>query len=88
MASLLTPTRSPQRLSSKERQAVRTPSQEANVASGLILLLLIGVLVGFGITRMRRRLGLGVTGGTWVAVITGVIVLGLALWAYSVSGKH
>jgi hypothetical protein len=38
--------------------------------------------------RMRRRLGLGVTGGTWVAVITGVIVLGLALWAYSVSGKH
>ena len=58
------------------------------MASGLILLLLIGVLVGFGITRMRRRMGLGVTAGTWVAVITGVIVLGLALWAYSVSGKH
>ena len=58
------------------------------MASGLILLGFIGVLVGFGITRMRRRLGLGVTGGTWVAVITGVIVLGLALWAYSVSGKH
>jgi uncharacterized protein YqgC (DUF456 family) len=58
------------------------------VASGLILLAFIGALVGFGITRMRRRLGLGVTAGTWVAVITGVIVLGLALWAYSVSAKH
>ena len=58
------------------------------MASGLILLLLIGVLVGFGITRLRRRMGLGVTGGTWLAVIAGVVVLGLALWAYSVSGKH
>ena len=58
------------------------------MTSGLILLLLLGVLVGFGITRMRRRMGLGVTAGTWVAVIAGVVVLGLALWAYSVSGKH
>jgi uncharacterized protein YqgC (DUF456 family) len=58
------------------------------VASGLILLAFIGALVGFGVSRARRRLGLGVTAGTWVAVITGVIVLGLALWAYSVSGKH
>ena len=58
------------------------------MTSGLILLAFIGVLVGFGITRARRRLGLGVTGGTWLAVIAGVIVLGLALWAYSVSGKH
>ena len=58
------------------------------MTSGLILLAFIGALVGFGVTRMRRRLGLGVTAGTWVAVITGVIVLGLALWAYSVSARH
>jgi hypothetical protein len=58
------------------------------VASGLILLAFIGALVGFGVTRVRRRLGLGVTGGTWVAIIAGVIVLGLALWAYAVSAKH
>jgi hypothetical protein len=56
------------------------------VASGLILLALIGVLVGFGWTRVRRRMGLGVTWQTWAAVIAGVMILGLALWAFSV--KH
>jgi hypothetical protein len=58
------------------------------VVSGLILLLLLGVLVGFGITRVRGRLGMRVTGGTWLAVIAGVVVLGLALWAYAVSARH
>ena len=53
------------------------------MASGLILLTLIGVLVGFGWTRVRRKMGLGVTWQTWAAVIAGVIVLGLALYAYS-----
>ena len=52
--------------------------------SGLILLALIGVLVGFGWTRLRRRMGLGVTWQTWAAWIAGVMVLGLALWAFSV----
>jgi hypothetical protein len=53
------------------------------VASGLILLALIGVLVGFGWTRVRRRMGMGVTWQTWAAVIAGVVILGLALWAFS-----
>jgi hypothetical protein len=58
------------------------------VASGLILLLLLGVLVGFGIARVRGKLGMRMTGGTWLAVIAGVVVLGLALWAYAVSARH
>ena len=54
------------------------------MASGLILLALIGVLVGFGWTRLRRRMGLAVTWQTWAAWIAGVMILGLALWAFSV----
>ncbi len=53
------------------------------MGSGLILLALIGALVGFGWTRVRRRMGMGVTRQTWAAVIAGVMILGLALWAYS-----
>jgi hypothetical protein len=60
--------------------------REARVTSGLILLALIGVLVGFGWTRVRRRAGVGVTWHTWATVIAGVMILGLLLWATSV--KH
>jgi hypothetical protein len=56
------------------------------VTSGLILLLLIGVLIGFGITRVRRRMGLGVTGTTWLGIIATVVIIGLLLWVTSV--KH
>jgi hypothetical protein len=51
--------------------------------SGLILLGLLGVLVGFGWTRLRKKLGMGVTWGTWISVIAAVVILGLALYAYS-----
>ena len=53
------------------------------MASGLILLGLLGVLVGFGLTRVRGKLGMPVTWRTWIAVIAAVMLLGLALWAYS-----
>jgi hypothetical protein len=53
------------------------------VTSGLILLALIGLLVAYGITRIRRRMGLGVTSSTWLAVIAAVVLIGLALWAFS-----
>jgi hypothetical protein len=56
------------------------------VASGLILLALIGVLVGFGWTRLRRKMGIGVTWSTWAAVIAAVMICGLLLWATQV--KH
>jgi hypothetical protein len=62
------------------------PVWEARVTSGLILLLLIGVLIGFGVTRVRRRMGLGVTGTTWLSIIAAVVIIGLLLWVTSV--KH
>ena len=60
------------------------PVREARVASGLILLVLIGALVGFGLARLRGKLGMRTTWGTWISVIAAVVILGLALWAYSV----
>jgi hypothetical protein len=54
------------------------------VTSGLILLALLGVLAGFGLSRLRGRMGLRVSWGMWVATVAAVMLLGLALWAYSV----
>lgn len=51
--------------------------------NGLILLLLIGVLIGFGITRIRGRLGLRVTGSTWLGIIAFVVIMGLVLFVTS-----
>jgi high-affinity Fe2+/Pb2+ permease len=57
--------------------------REASVTSGLILLVLIGVLIGFGLTRVRGKLGMRTTWGTWISVIAAVVIIGLALWVYS-----
>jgi hypothetical protein len=54
--------------------------------SGLILLVLIGVLIGFVVARVRKRMGLGVTWGTWV---TTVVVVGfILLLLYASSFNH
>ena len=54
--------------------------------SGLVLLMLIGILVGFVVARVRKRMGLGVTWGTWV---TTVVVVGfILLLLYATSFKH
>jgi hypothetical protein len=55
------------------------------MTTGLILLAFLGVLVAFFLTRMRRRLGLGVTGRTWIVIIAVFAVAVLALWANSQS---
>jgi fumarate reductase subunit D len=59
---------------------VGTPVREAKVASGLILLLLIGILIGFGVSRVRKRMGLGVTWSTWVTTVVVVGMILLLLW--------
>jgi fumarate reductase subunit D len=76
--------RRPPALMLKRAGDVGTPVREAKVASGLILLLLIGILIGFGVSRVRKRMGLGVTWGTWVTtvVVVGMIVLLLWVTAY------
>jgi len=53
---------------------------EANVASGFILLLLIGILIGFGVSRVRKRMGLGVTWRTWVTTVVVVGCILLLMW--------
>ncbi len=63
-----------------------TPVREARVASGLILLLLIGILIGFVVARVRKRMGLGVTWGTWVTTVVVVGFILLLIWV--TSAKH
>jgi len=63
-----------------------TPVREARVISGLTLLVLIGVIIGFAVARVRKRMGLGVTWSTWV---TTVVVVGfILLLLYATSFKH
>jgi hypothetical protein len=54
---------------------------KAAVATGIVLLGFIAVLAAFIVVRTRRRLGLISTGRTYLVVITGFVILVLALWA-------
>ena len=65
---------------------MRPQVRKARVMTGLILLVFIGILIGFVVARVRKRMGLGVTWGTWVTtvVVTGVLLLLL----YATSFKH
>jgi ABC-type uncharacterized transport system permease subunit len=57
------------------------------MAAGLILLVFLALLVAFGWSRLRRRLGMGTTSGrTWLIVMAVFVVGVLALWAYSTQG--
>ena len=64
---------------------MRTQVRKAEVMGGLILLVLIGILVGFVVARVRKRMGLGVTWSTWVTTVVVVGFLLLLLYASSVS---
>ncbi len=49
--------------------------------SGLVLVVLIGVVVAYGYTRLRGRMKLGVSGKHWVAPVVAVVLFLLILWA-------
>ena len=49
--------------------------------SGLILVVLIGLLVAYAYTRLRGRMKLSVSGKNWVAPVVIVGVVLLMLWA-------
>jgi hypothetical protein len=49
--------------------------------SGITLLVIIALIVAYVVARTRRRMGLLVTGRTWIAVMVGVVIAALALWA-------
>ncbi len=49
--------------------------------TGLILLILIGVIVAFGWTRLRGKMKLGVSSKNWIGPIVIVVIVGLLLWS-------
>jgi hypothetical protein len=51
------------------------------MGQGFILLIVIALIITYVVVRTRRRMGLLVTGKTWLAVMLGVIIVALALWA-------
>jgi hypothetical protein len=53
------------------------------MTTGLILLAFLGLLVAFFVTRVRRRMGLKVTGGTWAVIVAVFAIIVLGLWASS-----
>ncbi len=56
------------------------------MSSGLILLILIGILVAYAYTRLRGKMKLPVSGKNWVAPVVIVVIVALMLWASS--GTH
>ncbi|HXW43388.1 MAG TPA: hypothetical protein VEL03_01275 [Streptosporangiaceae bacterium] len=51
------------------------------MSQGIILLLVLAAIVAYVITRTRRRMGLLVTGKTWMAIMAGFVIIVLAMWA-------
>ena len=51
------------------------------MTQGFILLVVIALIIAYVVARTRRRMGLLVTGKTWLMVMIGVIIVALALWA-------
>jgi hypothetical protein len=51
------------------------------MSQGIILLIVIALIVAYVAARTRRRMGLLVTGKTWLVVMAVVVIGLLALWA-------
>jgi hypothetical protein len=51
------------------------------MSQGVVLLVVIALIIAYVVARTRRRMGLLVTGKTWLMVMLGVIIVALALWA-------
>jgi hypothetical protein len=50
-------------------------------SSGIILAVVIALILAYALARTRRRMGLMVTGRTWLLVVIGVVIVLAALWA-------
>jgi hypothetical protein len=51
------------------------------MSQGIILLVVVALIITYVVVRTRRRLGLLVTGKTWLTLMIAVIIGVLALWA-------
>jgi fumarate reductase subunit D len=56
--------------------------------TGLILLVLIGIAVAFGYTRLRGKMKLPVSAKNWIAPIIIVVIVVLLLWATATHSGH
>jgi hypothetical protein len=56
------------------------------MSSGLILLILIGIVVAYAYTRLRGKMKLPISGKNWVAPVVIVVIVALMLWASQ--GSH
>jgi hypothetical protein len=54
------------------------------MSQGIILLVVIALIIAYAVTRTRRRIGLSVTGRTWIVVVLGVMIAILLAWSYQV----
>ena len=50
------------------------------MSQGIILLLVLALIVAYVVVRTRRRMGLLVTGKTWIVVMLCFVIGVLALW--------
>ena len=53
------------------------------MTAGLILLAFLGILAAFFTVRVRRKMGIASDAKTWTAIIVGVVLVGLTIWAGS-----
>jgi hypothetical protein len=51
------------------------------MSQGIILLVVVALIITYVVVRTRRRLGLLVTGKTWLTLMIADIIGVLALWA-------
>jgi hypothetical protein len=51
------------------------------MGQGITLLVIIALIITYIVTRTRRRMGLLVTGKTWLVVMLAIVIGVLALWA-------
>jgi len=51
------------------------------MGQGIVLLIFVALVIAYAVVRTRRRMGLLVTGRTWLVITACVVVAVLALWA-------
>jgi high-affinity Fe2+/Pb2+ permease len=56
--------------------------------SGLILLVLIGIVIAYVYTRLRGKMKLNISSRNWIGPIIVVVVVGLLLWASHNGNGH
>jgi hypothetical protein len=51
------------------------------MAQGIVLLLFVALVISYAVVRARRRMGMMVTGKTWIVLIGVIALVVFASWA-------